>query len=298
MGGVRHFLAVKGHGQPLRVGGFVRIGLFEGRKAVQGKLGGAYAFFHQPFTASGQPCQSRFRQHYGRVALLAAQLHCGGNGLADVGGGDLFPRAKAHGQHPGNGKVGMPVQQGQFARLALEVAQGRGYDQPGSNLVQFRNLLKQGFVLADGGQQNVPFPLFRSEILKAYIHRAASPESALRTGRQRGERCGRRPQGACAVFQLVNILRRRVFAKGGQPPARGIPGTAADTGIFLAAFVHICCQLAAKLAFPCSAGSYAQAERCFFVTHRIAYAALYTCSFLLHALPLLRFSFKPAGARR
>ena len=173
VGGVRHFLAVKGHGQPLRVGGFVRIGLFKGRKAVQGKLRGANAFFHQPFTATGQPRKGWFGQHYGCVALLAAQLHCGGYGLADVAGGELFPRAKAYGQDPRNGKVGMPVQQGQFARLALEVAQGRGYDQPGSNLVQFRNLFKQGFVLANGCKQNITFPLFRSKILKAYIHRAA-----------------------------------------------------------------------------------------------------------------------------
>ena len=177
VGGVGHFLPVKGHGQPLRVGRFVGIGLFKGRKAVQGKLGGAHTFFNQPFAPTGQFCQGRFGQHQGGVALLAAQLHGGGNTLADDICGDFFTRAKAHGQHAGHGKVGVTMYQGEFALFALEVAHGRGYDQPGGNLVQFRNLFEQGLAFTCGGEQDVSLPVFRAKILKAYIHELRSPRA-------------------------------------------------------------------------------------------------------------------------
>ena len=68
-------------------------------------------YVHQPFTPAGQLCQGGFGQHDGSVALLAAQLHCGGYGLADVAGGNFFARAKAHGEYAGYGKIGVPVQQ-------------------------------------------------------------------------------------------------------------------------------------------------------------------------------------------
>lgn len=156
---VRHFLAVKAQGQPLGIGGFFRVGLFQSRKAVQGQLGRAHAFFNQALPAARQTGQGRFRQQQRGIALPPTKLHSGRQGLAHAAKIQFFARAQAHGQRAGHGQILVAVQQGQFALFALNIPQGRGNDQPGRCPVDLGALLQHGFPLAHGRQQDFRLPL-------------------------------------------------------------------------------------------------------------------------------------------
>ena len=137
---VGHGLSVKAQGQPLRISGFVFLRLFQGRKTVEGQLSGIDAFLHQAFPPAGQAGQSRFGQQDGIQPQAAAALHGGGDSRAQSGGIHFFARSQTHGQDARHGKLRMTMQQDQLAVLALEVAHGRSYGQPGRGLVQFRAL--------------------------------------------------------------------------------------------------------------------------------------------------------------